>query len=125
MILHRAGAAMQVGFSLGVHLTLYIREASVAPATPFRRGQRKVAPARSRFGPGHCPITPLTPSPRQATPSAIPRVARKPTGAGPRTAGGIVDNVLGPIPCKRLVSQFFVGSSAPWTVSISIIAFEA
>jgi hypothetical protein len=30
----------------------------------------------------HFPYPPLMPSARQATPSAIPRVARKPTGAG-------------------------------------------
>jgi len=41
MILHRAGAATQGGFSLRVHSTLYAREASVAPATPFKRRSRK------------------------------------------------------------------------------------
>jgi hypothetical protein len=42
MILHRVGAATQGGFSQGVHSTLYAREASVAPATQFKRRYRKV-----------------------------------------------------------------------------------
>ena len=61
----------------------------------------------------------------QATPSAIPELRVNPTEQVHRTTGGIVDNVLCPIPRKGLVSQFSVGSSAPWIVSISIIAFDA
>src|SRR3974390_1591472 len=76
MILHRAGGATQGGFSLRSHLTLYAREASVAPATQFKRHYHTLRGGR-RQEPGPSGTSPVTSG-----------ISEQFTNRAPHSAGG-------------------------------------